>query len=124
MGMPGVAFIGNNGTLVIDRGTWDVYPEEEDGKFLMSSIPSQKSKSNGVDHHTLNFLECIKSRKQPNCTIEMGRNAALNAQLGNISHRLKNKVFWNEKANSFINDAKAGEMAKSHYRAPWKLPKV
>lgn len=124
MGMPGVAFIGNNATLVIDRETWDVYPEQENGKFLVESIPSQKSSSNGIDHHTLNFLECIRSRKQPNCTIEMGRDAALNAQLGNIAYRLKNKLFWNEKTNSFINDAKADEMARSHYRAPWKLPKV
>jgi len=123
-GMPGVAFVGNNGTLVIDRETWDVYPEVEDGKYLTNPIPSQKSQSNGLDHHTLNFLECIRSRKQPNCTIEMGRNAALNAQLGNIAYRLQSKLVWNEKTNSFINDQKADEMARAHYRAPWKLPKV
>jgi predicted dehydrogenase len=123
-GNPGVAFVGNNATLVIDRDRWDVYPETEEGKFLTEAIPTQVRRANGIDFHTLNFLECIKSRRQPACTIEMGRNAALNAQLGNIAYKLGNKVFWNEKKNAFINDPKADELAKARYNAPWKLPKV
>jgi hypothetical protein len=54
----------------------------------------------------------------------MGRNAALNAQVGSISYRLGNKVFWNETKNSFTNDARADALAKANYRAPWKVPKV
>lgn len=124
LGEPGVAFVGNNGTLVVNRNKWEVYPEVENGKFLADAFPVQQSRSNGLNHHTLNFLQCIKSRQQPNCTIEMGRNAALNAQLGNIAYKLGAKVFWNEKNNSFINDSKAGELVKAKYSAPWKLPRV
>ncbi|MEJ7739647.1 MAG: Gfo/Idh/MocA family oxidoreductase [Chitinophagaceae bacterium] len=121
-GQPGVAFIGNNGTLVIDRDKWEVYPEADSDTFLMESIPAHVQKLNGLDFHTQNFLDCIKSRQQPNCSIEMGRNAAVNAQLGNIAYKSGGKLFWDEKKNVIINDLKAEDMAKARYRAPWKLP--
>lgn len=124
IGEPGIAFVGNKGTLVINRNKWVVYPEMENGKPLMEAVPAQANKFNGLNYHTLNFLECIRSRKQPNCTIEMGRNAALNAQLGNISYRLGTRVFWDGKRNQFINNKEAGNMSKVDYRSPWKLPKV
>jgi predicted dehydrogenase len=123
-GNPGVAFVGNNGTLVIDRDTWEVLPEVENGKFLVEAIPVQTNRWSGLDHHTLNWLECIRSRKQPNCTIEMGRNSAINAQLGNIAYRSNTKVYWDKNKGTMINNPKAALMAKARYNTPWKLPKV
>jgi predicted dehydrogenase len=123
-GNPGVAFIGNKGTLVIDRETWEVIPEVENGQPLTEAVPVQSNKSNGLDHHTLNWLECIRSRNNPNCTIEMGRNAAIIAQLGNISYRSGTKVYWDQKRATTIHNAEAKQMTKASYRAPWKLPTV
>ncbi len=121
---PGVAFTGNLGTLVIDRNQWEVYPEAEEGKFLTDALPVQSNFTRGLDQHTLNFLECIKSRQQPNCTIAMGRDAAINAQLGNIAYRTGSKVFWDEKKNTILHDARAHELTQAQYRTPWKLPEV
>ena len=59
-GLPGVAFIGNKGTLVIDRETWEVIPEVDQGQPLTAAVPVQSSKTNGLDHHTRNWLECIR----------------------------------------------------------------
>lgn len=123
-GEPGVAFIGNNGTLVINRTKWQVYPELNNGKPMLETPEIVFSKSNGLDHHTLNFLNCIRSRQQPNCTIEMGRNAAITAQLGNIAYRTKTKVFWDDKNNRIANNKDAEKMAKAHYRSPWKIPTI
>lgn len=123
-GQPGVAFIGNYGTLVIDRDKWEVYPEADKDKFLTDAIPAHVKSANGIDFHTQNFLDCIKSRKQPNCSIEIGRNAAVNAQLGNIAYKSGGKVFWDEKKNTIINNSKGEDLVKARYRAPWKLPKV
>ena len=123
-GMPGVAFIGNLGTLVINRDKWEVLPEEESGKFLVEPLPVQNRQRSGIDPHTLNFLECIKSREQTNCTIEMGRNSALNAQMGNISYKLGNKVFWDKDKGLFVNNVQANELAQANYRGPWTLPGV
>lgn len=123
-GNPGVAFIGNKGTLVIDRESWQVIPEMEKGQPLTEAVALQKSKTNGLDHHTRNWLECIRSRKQPNCTIEMGRNSALCAQLGNIAYRTGTKIYWNEKKAMPLSNAEARRLTKARYQAPWKLPAV
>ena len=120
----GVAFIGNLGTVVIDRGKWEVLPEMEGGKYLTPAMPPQFGDGKDLDRHTLNFLECIRSRQQPNCPAEAGRNVALNAQLGNMAHRLGQKLFWDDAKNLITNDAKANDLVKAHYRSPWKLPSV
>jgi predicted dehydrogenase len=123
MSKPGVSFTGNNGTLVADREDWDVYAESEDGKYLLEPLPRRHNYNNGLDLHTRNFVECVRSRKQPNCTIEMGRDAAIVAQLGNISYRLKRQVNWDAQKNAFVNDAEADSLARAKYREPWKVPR-
>jgi predicted dehydrogenase len=120
----GVAFIGNQGTVVIDRNKWEVLPETEGGKYLTAAMPPQQGDGKDLDRHTLNFLECIRSRQQPNCPAEAGRNVAVNAQLGNMAHRLGQKLFWDEATNSVKNHAKANDLVKAHYQSPWKLPVV
>ncbi|MBC7920486.1 MAG: Gfo/Idh/MocA family oxidoreductase [Ferruginibacter sp.] len=120
----GVAFIGNLGTLVIDRNQWEVLPEVEGGKYLTDALPTQRKSGDDLSQHTLNFLECIKSRQKPHCSVEIGRDVAVNAQIGNIAYKLERRVFWDAQQGAFLNDPKANELTKAHYRAPWKLPKV
>ncbi len=120
-GEPGVAFIGEKGILAINRASWKVIPLQDNGKYLMEAFPPRKSSGGGLDAHTKNFFECIKSRKDPNCTIEMGRNAALVAHLGNMAYRTGKKLDWNDKESRVINDAGANSLLTPGYRAPWKL---
>ena len=66
----GVAFHGNNGVLVVDRGGWEVYPETEtkNGKKRYRYAGEPRRGSGGVDYHQLhvkNFLDCMDSRKRP-----------------------------------------------------------
>lgn len=120
-GEPGVAFIGEKGILAINRASWKVIPLQDNGKYLMEAFPPRKSSGGGLDAHTKNFFECIKSRRYPNCTIEMGRNAALVAHLGNMAYRTGKKLDWNDKESRVINDAGANSLLTPGYRAPWKL---
>ena len=122
-GLPGVAFIGENGILAINRELWKVIPQIENGKYLTEAMPEVRSRANGLDAHTRNFLECIQSRKPTNCTIEMGRNAALVAHLGNIAYRTGQKIEWDAK-NQKIKNQKGSELIKPEYRTPWALPIV
>jgi predicted dehydrogenase len=120
-GEPGVAFIGENGILAVNRASWKVLPLEHDGKYLTEALPPRKSRESGLDAHTKNFLECIKNRQDPNCTIEMGRNAALVAHLGNIAYRTGKKLEWNDLEGIISNNSEANTYLKPNYRAPWKL---
>ena len=117
----GIAFIGNNGTLVIDRGSWDLYPESEDGK---PKIPTM-TKQVGHDSHELhvkNWLDCIRSRTEPNCPVEKGRMAAIYCHLGNIALRSNSRLQWNDAGRNFGQDATANSLITPSYRSPWKLP--
>lgn len=122
----GVAFVGEWGTLVVDRSGWEVIPEtnSNSAKKGYEGMPLQKGTGKGLELHVQNFLECIKTREKPSCDIEIGAHIARFAHLGNISYRLGRKVFWDHEKQEFIGDAEANEMVKAHYRAPWKLPSV
>ena len=120
----GVAFAGALGTLVIDRDRWEVYPDEDDGRFLTEPLPVRTSRSGALDRHTQNFLDCIRSRKAPNCTLAMGRAAAVTAQLANISYRVGRRVLWDEETKMIVGDPGAHDLTLARYRSPWRLPDV
>jgi len=120
-GEPGVAFIGENGILAINRKQWQLLPLQDNGAYLTEALPPRISYESGLDAHTRNFLECIKSRSQPNCTIEMGRDAALVAHLGNMAYRSGAKLEWDPLNGKVRNHEGVNRLLKPEYRAPWKL---
>ena len=122
----GVAFIGNLGTLVVDRGKWEVIPEVENGAYKTPALPAQHvgSGGGGLDQHTRNFIACMKTRQKPNCNVEIAANTAINAHLGNIAFKAGRKVYWDKDKNLFINDKEANKLIRANYNNGWKLPKV
>lgn len=120
----GVAFIGNNGTLVIDRGGWEVIPETKDEEELMEPVELQEGDGNDLQRHVQNFLECIKTREKPACDVATASNTAVNACLGNIAYQTEVKLDWDADKGEFTNNDEANEMIKTEYRNPWKLPNV
>ncbi|MFN8357410.1 MAG: Gfo/Idh/MocA family oxidoreductase [Spirosomataceae bacterium] len=121
---PGVAFIGEKGILAVNRVHWKLMPLQDNGKYLMEALPTRRSYDSGLDAHTRNWLECIRERKDPNCTIEMGRDAAVVAHLGNIAYRTGRKLEWDAAKRTFKNDLESNKFLKPTYRSPWELPKV
>ncbi len=119
----GLAFIGNNATLVIDRDGWDLFPEMSNGKAKVAAMPHQSGHDNH-EEHMKNFLDCIRSRKDPNCTIENGRLVALYAHSGNIALKTGSGLVWNEQSGNFGNNNAANGLILPTYRKPWTLPKL
>ena len=118
----GLAYIGNKATLVIDRDGWELFPETQDGKPLVPAMAKQPGHDNH-EEHMKNFLECIKSRKDPNCPIENGRLVALYAHAGNLALRTNSRLVWDEHSNSFLNNPDANSHLLPAYRSPWTIPK-
>ena len=116
----GIAFIGNNGTLVLDRGGWEVIPEKD----KMEAVPRQKSVDNGLDKHATNFLEVIKSRKLQdlNTPLEAGAHVATIAQLGNIAYKTGKKLHWDGPSGGFT-EKEANKYLTAEYHNGYKLPK-
>ncbi len=116
----GIAFIGNNGTLVLDRGGWEVIPE----KGKMEAVALQKASDNGLVKHTRNFIDVIKSRKLSDlhCDIQTGANVAITAQMGNIAFKTGQKIHWNKVRQQF-EEAAANKFITPVYHNNYKLPK-
>ena len=119
----GLAFVGTDATLVIDRSSWDLYPESSGGKFKVPALPRQ-SGTDSHEAHVRNWIECLKSRKDPNCPIEVGRLAAVYTHMGNIALRSRSRLVWSEASRNFGNNPAANALLAPSYRKPWTLPKV
>ena len=117
----GISFIGNNGTLVLDRGGWEVLSDEK----RMEPIPFQPNKGSGLDAHTQNFVSIVKSRKFADltCPIEAGANVALVCQMGNISYKTGLPVHWDDAKGKF-KEAEANQYLAAKYHNGYKLPVV
>ena len=118
----GVAFIGNNGTLVINREGWEVIPEEENGKPKIEATPLQPADKKDHEKHVNNFISCVRSRQRSICDVEVGKNSAVLAHMGNISYRTQDKLYWNKVQQNFGNNADANGLIQPTYRTPWKFP--
>ena len=118
-----LGFVGENGTLVVDRSGWEVIPEKVSGKARMEAVPLKKAYGEGgLNLHVKNHLECIKSRNRNcNASIEIGAHIAKFSQLGNIAYRTGKKLTWDGKS---FHDAEADKYLCKEYRAPWELPKI
>ncbi|HNR08632.1 MAG TPA: Gfo/Idh/MocA family oxidoreductase [Saprospiraceae bacterium] len=117
----GLAFLGNDATLVIDRGGWEIFPESEGGKFKTPAFPKRSGRESH-EEHVRNWLECIRERKEPNCTVENGRLTAMYCHFGNIALRTHSLLDWNETSHSFGQNQSANRLIKPEYRKPWVFP--
>ncbi|TDB66885.1 Gfo/Idh/MocA family protein [Arundinibacter roseus] len=121
----GLAFVGNDATLVIDRNGWEVYPElaETGQTYKVPKLPPQSGRDYHAEHMK-NFIECIKSRQDPACTIENGALVASYAHMGNIALRTQSQLNWNETTKNFGSNTAANALITPTYRKPWVLPVI
>ena len=126
----GIAFIGNNGTLIVNRDGWEVIPETEsrDNKRIpkMEAVPFRAQTEDILALHTRNFVDAIRQNDASmlKCGIDTGSVAAINASMGNIALRVGRKVHWNTAANQFTGDADANALMRANYRNGYMLPRM
>jgi len=115
----GMAFVGTEGTLVINDNGWEILREPSKDSLEAKKYPG------GVDPrpaHVRNFLDCVKSRQQPVENLEVGHYLSTVAHLGNIALRSGRRVVWDSKAEAVVGEPSADRLVGVTYRAPWKLP--
>jgi predicted dehydrogenase len=66
------------------------------------------------------WVDCIKSRKQPLCDLEGGHRTAIVCNLANMSLRLGGRsIQWDPGKEVVVGDKEAAAMCTRRYRAPW-----
>lgn len=120
----GIAYIGNNGTLILNREGWEVIEERQSKNKVMK--PLAKATDNGLERHMENFVNVIKSRKMENlnCSIQAGAHVATVAQMGNIAFRSGKKLEWDAGNQKFTDNNINKEYFSKKYHNGYKLPNV
>lgn len=116
----GISFIGNNGTLVLDRSGWEVIAEKD----RMESIPVQQNQGSGLNNHTVNFIDAVKSRDNTilRAPLKVGYDAALVCHMGNVAFKTGDRIYWDQGKGQFT-DNKANGHINANYNNGWSLPK-
>ncbi len=102
-----IIFYGSKATLEISRAALALYEEDRGRgwpKFNRAERrwrPEPKiyveSEYEGTSDHLRNWLECIRTRREPNAPIRVGVAAARAAHIGNAALRSGKKVKWDDK---------------------------
>jgi hypothetical protein len=71
--------------------------------------------------HNRNFIDCVKSRQETICPLEMGIRCDAICQLANIAALTGRAIHWNPQAEKIVNDAEAAKMLVRPYREKWKV---
>lgn len=117
-GIEGAArFEGTEGWVHVDWNSFRTHPES-----LMDTVigPNEIHLYESLDHKR-NFLDCIKSGRDPITPVEVGHRSASICHLANIAMKLKRRLQWDPDEESFINDEQANRLLSKPVRAPWHL---
>ncbi len=81
-----IQFQGDQGTLILDEAGYRLYKEPWREKANRTPIQQEEV---GVpqEAHVKNFLDCIKSREEPTCPVEIGAAAVSGPHLANLAFK-------------------------------------
>lgn len=113
----GAYFEGEKGTLICDYGTREITINGETVTDL-PEVPITIPRSPG---HQQNFVDAVKSRRQPESNLEYAREMTLPMHLGLISWRLGKRLNWNPEKEKFIGNRKANKLLSRKARKAWRL---
>ncbi|HUU11650.1 MAG TPA: Gfo/Idh/MocA family oxidoreductase [Phycisphaerae bacterium] len=113
----GCRFIGDKGWVLVNRGgIW-----AEPASVLKAAIrPDEEHLYESHDHHG-NFLECLRTRRDPAAPVEAGHAATTMTIVCDIATRVGRKVRWDWKTERFVGDDAANRYLSRSMRNPWHM---
>lgn len=128
----GIRYEGEEGWIFVTRGAYratasDPIPVNNGVKSLDASDPTLLESVIGPNEINLyksdeqhgNWLECIKSGKQPISPVEIGHRACTVCLVSHIAMKLPRQLEWNPEQERFVNDAEANALLSRTQRAPY-----
>jgi len=120
-GNPGGAiFIGDKGKIEIFRGRVTSNP----AGLVEEPIRDDEIQLYKSDDHTLNWLECIKTRKPPIADVEAGHRSSTVCHLGNIARLAGRELTWNPVKEQFVGDEAANAYLDRPRRKGYEFPET
>lgn len=126
-----IRYEGTEGWIEVFRGNYSVTNSDpvssqsrkvlnaSDPAILTSEIKDQEIHLYRSDDHHGNWLDCIKSRKQPITPVEVGHRACSVCLISHIAMKLDRKLYWDPVEEKFKNDDEANAMLSRPQRYPY-----
>ena len=124
---------GTKGTVYADENGYKIIPTSkgqfqnwnkmiEPGEFTVEKNKmANAASSNSAGVLIRNFLDCVKTRETPLCTLEEGHRSTSFAHLANIALATRQRLEWDAVNEKFTNSKEANNLLHYEYRKPWKL---
>jgi predicted dehydrogenase len=113
-----IEIYGTEGLMFLARhgGGWQVYGAKEQLIAQGGGIHPDKE-------HQINFIESIRSRKQPNAGMEQSHLSATLVHMANIAYRTGNKqLVFDAATEKFVDNDEANKLVKKSYRENYQIP--
>ena len=131
--MKDIQICGEKGTVYVDENSYEIVPSRpgqfqtwkpsvEPAKYTEPSpMLADGSRAGPAVGLIRNFLDCIKTRQTPFCSLEEGHRSTSFAHLANIAVKMKQRLEWDPVRERFTNCEKANELLSYDYRKPYTL---
>jgi predicted dehydrogenase len=124
-GTKGNLYAGQDGYKIVPAKKGQFQDWKEMIKAEEFNLPGQYLSDGSSSYSTgaliRNFLDCIKMRQTPLCTLEDGHRSTSFAHLANIALATQMRLQWDPEKERFTNSEAANQMLHYEYRKPWKL---
>lgn len=116
----GVVFHGSEGWIGDFRGgSGSFYAKNQDvWKLEFQPNDERVYASTG---HVRNFIDCVKSRNETICPVEMAIRCDTIAHMVDIAARTQRTIHWDPSTEQIIGDSEAAAMTTRPYREQWKI---
>ena len=112
-----VRFIGSNGVIDISRSFLDTIP----AKLQTLEIGENEKRVYRSDDHYSDFLNSMKTRKQPLSNVEMGHRTTSLCMIINLCYEFNRRLTWDPVKEEFPNDFLANQWRENITPAPYSL---
>ncbi|HEX6962950.1 MAG TPA: Gfo/Idh/MocA family oxidoreductase [Lacipirellula sp.] len=113
----GVVFEGEGSWISVGRGRLEAqHPKILDAPAGLGDAHLYRS-----ENHMLNFLECMRSRRDPVCPVEVGHRSNSICVITHMAMKLGRPLQWDPEAEQFVDDDQANALLNYDYRPPWGL---
>lgn len=127
----GAVFVCEKGKLEINRNMFTSNPEEI-ALELLKTVNEAEEETKWSDQtalwqarwHLQNWLDCIRTRKQPGADVEIGHRSVSVCHLANITRWVGRRLQWDPVNEQFVGDEEANNWANRPRRDGYELPKV
>ncbi len=115
----GIYFHGLDGTMLANYSRHEIIPE---GKSPKEAVKIEKPLAPSPGHER-EWLDSLRSRKQPSCHVGYHYRIDVAIALANLSLKLGRTIHFDPRTESIVGDKEAAKLAVPSYRQPWQFPR-